>query len=81
MIEKSNGLNYNSVIILGYKRPRTSLLRVILNSPPDITIGPAIRFIQRVIKKYPENFEQFKKVTKQATDDFRYSKKSAEKNF
>lgn len=81
MGETSNGINYKSIIILGYKRSGTSLLRVILNSHPDIAIGPEIKFMQRVTKSYPNNFEQFKKVTKQAADDFRYSEETLKKLF
>jgi len=74
-------MNYENLIILGYKRSGTSLLRVILNSHPDIAIGPEIKFMQRVVKKYPQTFEEFKKVAEQATNDFEYSEDSLLKIF
>jgi hypothetical protein len=65
-------MNYESVIILGYKRSGTSLLRVILNSHPDIAIGPEVKFMQKAVKRYPKTFEEFKKLSQQSAADFKY---------
>lgn len=66
-------MKYDAIIILGYKRSGTSLLRVMLNSHPDIAIGPETKFMEKVTKEYPKNFETFKKVTARETKDFEYS--------
>jgi len=74
-------MNLDPVIILGYKRSGTSLLRVILNSHPDIAIGPEIKFMQRVVKKYPQTFEEFLQIAKREVEDFGYSESTLRKIF
>ncbi len=62
-----------SIIILGYKRSGTSLLRVILNSHPDIAIGPEIKFMQKIVKNFPATPEEFAEVTKKEAADFNFA--------
>lgn len=72
-------MNYESIIILGYKRSGTSLLRVLLNSHPQIAVGPEMKFMQRVVKKYPADFTQFVKVTEREASDFEYTQETLKK--
>ncbi len=66
-------MKYESIIILGFKRSGTSLLRVLLNSHPAIAIGPEIKFMQDAVKKYPATLEEFKKISERETPDFEYT--------
>lgn len=69
-------MKYQSIIVLGYKRSGTSLLRVMLNSHPDIAIGPEIKFMEKVIKKFPETFDEFVHVTKREAEDFEFTEET-----
>lgn len=66
-------MSCESIIILGYKRSGTSLLRVILNSHPEIAIGPEMKFMQKLVKKYPANVDDFIKICEKEAADFQFS--------
>ncbi len=72
-------MGYESIIILGFKRSGTSLLRVILNSHPAIAIGPEIKFMQVASKKYPGTLEEFIRISERDAKDFEYSKETLQK--
>lgn len=62
-----------NVFIIGYPRSGTSLLRVILDSHLDISIGPEIKFLQKIIRKYPMTFADFLEVSKREKTDYQFS--------
>jgi len=72
-------MGYESVIILGFKRSGTSLLRVILNSHPAIAIGPEVKFMQIASKKYPKTLKEFIRISKRDAKDFEYSDETLKK--
>ncbi len=72
-------MKYDSVIILGYKRSGTSLLRVLLNSHPEIAIGPEMKFMQEVVNHYPKTFSEFIKIADREIKDFEFSQESLHK--
>jgi LPS sulfotransferase NodH len=72
-------MGYESVIILGFKRSGTSLLRVILNSHPAIAIGPEVKFMQVASKRYPKTLEKFVRISARDAKDFEYSKETLRK--
>lgn len=72
-------MKFENIIILGFKRSGTSLLRVLLNSHPEIAIGPEIKFMQTASKKYPEIFDEFKKIAEKETPDYEYSDETLSK--
>ena len=74
-------MNYNSIIILGFKRSGTSLLRVLLNSHSALAVGPEIKFMQLAVKKYPKTFEEFKEISKREAEDFEFPEATVLKIF
>jgi hypothetical protein len=66
-------MTFENIIILGFKRSGTSLLRVLLNSHPDIAVGPEIKFMQEATKKYPATLEDFKAMAYREIPDYEYS--------
>ena len=69
-------MGYDSIIILGYKRSGTALLRVILNSHPEIAIGPEIKFMQVASKRFPGTFDEFMRISERDAKDFAYSRET-----
>lgn len=63
----------NPVFIVGYPRSGTTLIRVLLDSHPDLSIGPELKFIKRFIKKFPDNFDEFYQYTQSAAIDFGFN--------
>lgn len=72
-------MSYESLIILGFKRSGTSLLRVLLNSHSKIAVGPEIKFMQWASKKFPATFEDFEKISQREKDDFEFSTETVQK--
>lgn len=66
-------MKFETIIILGFKRSGTSLLRVLLNSHPEIAIGPEIKFMQIASRQYPKTLDEFKKIAERETPDYEYS--------
>lgn len=60
------------IFIIGYPRSGTSLLRVILDSHPDLSIGPEIKFTEKIIKSYPCDLETFKNISARTISDYNY---------
>lgn len=74
-------MQYKEIIIVGYKRSGTSLLRVLLNSHPQIAIGPELKCMQQIVKRYPSTFEEFKSVCKREAEDFEYADETLKQLF
>lgn len=73
--------NNQPIFIVGYPRSGTSLLRVILDSHPDLSIGPELNFVEKIIKHYPKTFVEFLSVADKAMRDYSYSQDEVETIF
>lgn len=71
----------NPVLIVGYPRSGTTLIRVLLDSHPDLSIGPELKFIKNFMVKFPDKFEDFVQFTQSAADDFGFDQKKLKELF